>query len=70
MVEYALFPLAHKRCPTQTEELLVKRRELLEKKIDAEMQRARQLTKDKNKKGSTSHTVELLTPWHVDALGR
>ncbi len=40
------------RTHTQTEELLIKRRDLLEKKIDAEMQRARQLTKDKNKKGT------------------
>ena len=37
---------------TQTEELLVKRRNLLEKKIEQETERAKEFTRTKNKRGA------------------
>lgn len=37
---------------TQTEELLVKRRDVLDKKIAIELERARELTRSKNKRGA------------------
>ena len=36
----------------QTEELLVKRRNLLEKKIEQETERAKEFTRSKNKRGA------------------
>ena len=39
------------RCNLQTEDLLVKRRDLLEKKIAQELQRAKELSAAKNKRG-------------------
>ena len=38
----------------QTEELLVKRRNLLEKKIEQETERAKEFTRTKNKRGASS----------------
>jgi len=41
----------------QTEELLVKRRNLLEKKIEQETERAKEFTRTKNKRGARSCSV-------------
>lgn len=50
----------------QTEELLVKRRNLLEKKVDQETERAKEFTRQKNKRGEL---VTFLLPSSALAMG-